>query len=82
MSRTLLALLIGGGLGFTGLFAADWALMERAPEPAEWTAPIWEDRFPDVLLQAHDGRAVNFHKDLIEGKIVALNFMYVGCTEF
>jgi protein SCO1/2 len=37
------------------------------------------DYFPNVTLQTHDGREVHFYDDLIEGKVVAINFMYTTC---
>ena len=37
------------------------------------------DYFPNVTLQTHDGKEVHFYDDLIEGKIVAINFMYTTC---
>lgn len=41
-----------------------------------------ENRFPDVELVTHEGRRVRFYRDLIQGKVVALNFMYVTCEGF
>ena len=78
MNRVL-AITLGAALGLAGLVAADHAL---APDAAPSSPPIWGDRFPDVLLQTHDGRTVRFGSDLIAGKTVAINFMYVGCLEF
>jgi protein SCO1/2 len=37
------------------------------------------DPFPNVVLQSHDGRTVHFYDDLIAGKTVVINFMYVHC---
>lgn len=37
------------------------------------------DYFPNITLQTHDGREVHFYDDLIEGKVVAINFMYTTC---
>ena len=39
----------------------------------------WRGRFPNVLLQAHDGRRVRFYDDLVRGRTVVLNFMYIEC---
>jgi len=36
-------------------------------------------RFPNVLLQTHEGRTVRFYDDLIRGRIVTVNFMYARC---
>ena len=40
------------------------------------------ERFPNVVLETHDGETVRFYDDLIEGKIVAINFMYTSCKDF
>lgn len=48
-----------------------------AAEPDE--APVWRGRFPNVLLKTHDGRSVRFYDDLLSGRRVVLNFMYVEC---
>jgi protein SCO1/2 len=37
--------------------------------------------FPDVVLQAHDGRELRFYEDLIRDRVVTLNFMYVNCAD-
>jgi protein SCO1/2 len=36
-------------------------------------------RFPNVTLRTHEGKTVRFYDDLIKGKIVLINFMYVNC---
>lgn len=36
-------------------------------------------RIPNVTLRTHEGRAVRFYDDLIQGKIVLINFMYANC---
>lgn len=78
MSKNVLAVAGGISFGVAGLFVAELAL--EAKPPPHTIAAV--ERFPNVLLQTHDGRTVRFYDDLIEGKIVALNFMYVSCTEF
>ena len=78
VSKTLLAAAGGIAFGVAGLLAVD-QLIEAAPPPHTIADPA---RFPNVLLQTHDGRTVRFYEDLIKGKIVAINFMYVACTEF
>lgn len=78
MNRTLLGITGGVVLGAAGLLVADHV----------WEAPQWTAseesfrRFPNVVLQTHDGETVNFYDDLLEGKIVALNFMYASCKGF
>ena len=39
----------------------------------------WRGHFPNVLLTTHNGEQVRFYDDLIKGKIVVINFMYVSC---
>lgn len=36
-------------------------------------------RFPNCVLQRHDGIGVRFYDDLVRGKVVALNMMYAKC---
>lgn len=36
--------------------------------------------FPNVWLYTHEGEKVRFYDDLVRGKIVAINMMYVMCT--
>ena len=79
-------------LGAAGLFAVAQYSKSAAPEvDAEprfegdsvfAAGAPWRERFADVELQTHDGRTVSFYDDLIKDKIVALNFMYCGCTKF
>jgi protein SCO1/2 len=37
--------------------------------------------FPDVTLRAHDGRRLRLYQDLVRGRIVTLNYMYIQCTD-
>ncbi len=39
------------------------------------------DALPNVELIRHDGERVRFHDDLIEDKVVVLNFMYTTCAD-
>jgi protein SCO1/2 len=78
MNRTLLAVVVGVGFGVVGLAVVDQGLKAGIPSQ---TGPILE-RFPNVLLKTHDGRTVRFYDDLIKGKVVAINFMYVKCKNF
>jgi len=78
MIRSLLTIAVGVSFGIAGLCAVDHSL--RAGPPPQ-TFPIL-DRFPDVLLKTHDGETVRFYEDLIKGKTVAINFMYVACNNF
>ena len=86
MKRTIPAILAGAGVGLAALLATDRVLDAAASKTEDvgvrhFTAPH-PDAFPNVELQTHDGRTVRFYEDLVEGKIVAINFMYVSCKSF
>jgi protein SCO1 len=38
-------------------------------------------RFPNIVLQTQDGKAVRFYDDLLKDKTVLINFMYTTCTD-
>lgn len=78
MRQALLSAAAGIAIGIAGLVATDRGLAE--PLPVQ-TFPITE-RFPDVLLTTHDGETVRFFEDLVKGKTVAINFMYIACKNF
>jgi protein SCO1/2 len=46
------------------------------PEPAVLAAPV----IPDVSLVDQNGKKIRFYRDLIQGKIVAVNFVYTTCS--
>lgn len=35
--------------------------------------------FPDIVVRTHEGKAALFYEDLVKGRSVTLNFMYLGC---
>ena len=37
-------------------------------------------RIPDVTIQDQNGKSLNFYRDLIKGKVVAVNFVFTTCT--
>ncbi len=39
-----------------------------------------ELQVPDVPVLTQDGRAVRFYTDLVQGKVVAINFIFTSCT--
>jgi protein SCO1/2 len=54
--------------------------MATAPEPAE-TRQIWTKMaIPDVAVINQDGKPVKFYSDLIQGKVVMMNFIFTSCT--
>lgn len=37
-------------------------------------------QIPDVAVRDQHGRALRFHTDLVEGKVVAISFVFTSCT--
>src|SRR5687767_2097048 len=35
---------------------------------------------PDIAVIDQNGKAVRFHRDLVQGKLVAMNFIFTSCT--
>jgi len=46
------------------------------PEPDSFTAP----KIPDVPITDQNGRRLHFYRDLVAGKLVAINFIFTTCT--
>ncbi|PCK08197.1 MAG: electron transporter SenC [Alteromonadaceae bacterium] len=44
-------------------------------------SPWGKNYFPNTELITHEGKKVRFFDDLIEGKIVAVNFIYTSCPD-
>lgn len=56
-----------------------------ATKPAETvaektTAAVASMRIPEVAVLDQDGRRLDFYKDLVKGKTVAINFIFTTCT--
>ena len=79
----LLRLLLGGIVAAIALGAAVLPSLPPGGVPAPAAALESLDdpglRFPNVLLTTQDGRQVRFYDDLVKGRIVTLNFMYIEC---
>lgn len=55
------------------------ALISGAPG-ASWASARWDaSYFPNVPLVNQDGKTVRFYDDLIQGKVVAINFFFTHC---
>ncbi|WP_248919650.1 SCO family protein [Pseudomonas entomophila] len=67
--RLLLPLLI--------LLTLPGALPATNADPSPWGA----DYFPNIPLLTQDGQQVHFYDDLIQGKVVAINFIFTGCGD-
>jgi protein SCO1/2 len=53
------------------------ALVLLAAQPTRWGA----DYFPNTALTTHQGKKVRFFDDLIEDKVVVINFIYTSCPD-
>jgi protein SCO1/2 len=62
-------------LASTLLLAAALAPLSAAQSP--WNG----DYFPNVPLISHEGETLHFFDDLIEGKVVMINFIYTSCPD-
>ena len=60
-----------------------FAPASEALGPAEGSASsVWgANYFPNVALTTHTGETVRFFDDLLDGKVVAVNFIYTTCPD-
>lgn len=56
-------------------------LFGMAPSAPAQQSRWGADYFPNVVLEDHNGRRVNFYDDVIRGKVVAINFIFTTCTD-
>ncbi|QQZ38556.1 SCO family protein [Pseudomonas sp. SK2] len=66
------------------LFAASvhfWPVQPTRQAQAQTSTPWGADYFPNTLLVTQDGQAVRFFDDLIKDKVVAINFIFTGCSD-
>lgn len=63
-------------LRFTRAKAEKKAEPETAPDDSSAAAM----RIPDVTVQDQNGKSLNFYRDLVKGKVVAVNFVFTTCT--
>jgi cytochrome oxidase Cu insertion factor (SCO1/SenC/PrrC family) len=55
---------------------------ERGDRGADRGGDIWgASYFPNVELTTHEGETVRFFDDVVEGKVVAINFIYTWCPD-
>ncbi|MCY1504605.1 hypothetical protein D9M68_387820 [compost metagenome] len=58
--------------------SAAWRWIDfQQPQSLAWG----KSYFPDVDLLSHDGRRLRFYDDLIEGKVVLINFIFTSCGD-
>ena len=62
--------------------AGGFATVSAAPSWANSAGAVWgEDYFPNYELTAHTGETLQFFDDVIEGKVVAVNFIFTSCKD-
>ena len=62
--------------------AIGFATLSAAPTYAKGAGAVWgEDYFPNFELTAHTGETLKFFDDVIEGKVVAVNFIFTSCKD-
>jgi cytochrome oxidase Cu insertion factor (SCO1/SenC/PrrC family) len=79
-NSALLALFL---LGTSMVFLSADLSQASADEPdVRFAGSRWgETYFPNVELTTHEGEKVRFFDDLIEGKVVMINFIYTRCPD-
>ncbi len=65
----------------TRLLAMLAAIALLGGAPTAGASPWGANYFPNVALTTHTGDTVHFFDDLIDGKIVAINFIYTTCVD-
>ena len=56
------------------------ALIDRGKAPRKASRSPWgANYFPNVPLVTHEGKSVRFFDDLLEDKVVVVNFIYTSC---
>lgn len=73
-----LALAIAIGLLPSAATAAERAC--HGPAATTPAGPTKTPSFADVKVVTQDGRTVDFYRDLVQDKIVAVNFIFTTCT--
>ena len=79
LTLVTLALALPGTLaaqGHEGHTGHQAAAAPTAPD----TAPREELDIPDVPVLDQEGKALHFYTDLVQGKVVAMNFLFTNCT--
>jgi protein SCO1/2 len=65
-----------------GALAIGFATLSAAPTFASNAGSVWgKDYFPNYELTAHTGETLRFFDDVIEGKVVAVNFIFTSCKD-
>lgn len=54
--------------------------LQQAPTPGPAQAAVKVPEIPDVVVLDQDNRKLHFFRDLVQGKVVAVNFIFTTCT--
>ncbi len=66
-------------LALTSLSMALLSIASTSPATAQ---TAWgRDYFPNVTLTTQDNKKVKFYDDMLEGKVVVINFIFTTCTD-
>lgn len=55
--------------------------LQQVPQDAQAATPWGRDYFPNTRLVTQEGQPVRFFDDLIKDKVVAINFIFTGCSD-
>ena len=67
-------------------FIDSWAapkvpgVITSSAQPPRRVDQIRQRHLPDLRLTDHTGRELHFYRDMVRGKVVAINFMYASCS--
>lgn len=67
-------------LATAGAIAFAVGKFETGAAPPSRVAQIRDRNLPDLMLTDHTGRQVRFYRDLVRGRVVAINFFYTACS--
>lgn len=56
------------------------AKAEKPKAPETDPSAVSSLRIPAVTVQDQNGKSLNFYRDLVKGKVVAVNFVFTTCT--
>jgi protein SCO1/2 len=51
-----------------------------APEERSDSSALSSPRIPDLAVKDQDGNSLNFYRDLVKDRVVAINFVFTTCT--
>jgi cytochrome oxidase Cu insertion factor (SCO1/SenC/PrrC family) len=57
-----------------------FAFVQSGTKVAEASSPWGQSYFPNVPVQDQDGETWEFYDDLLDGRVVVINFVYTACS--